>query len=147
FDRLCKEFEQMDPLTYHVLLAEKSAKLLPRLAKASNGLENGATLFATFILGAIAADGKVSEDEYLLCYPALRLFFGDEIDYNTVKHAVKFFKPESKELKECVNALVDALGEDDEDLKADAILVCMMICAIDGKISLKEKKWIKQLID
>ena len=25
------------------------------------------------------------------------------------------------------------------------IIVCLMVCAIDGKISGKEKKWIKQL--
>ena len=42
--------------------------------------------------------------------------------------------------------MVDILGELDDELKDDIVIVCMMICAIDGKISLKEKNWIKQLI-
>lgn len=146
FNQLCKEFEQLDTLNYSALLAEKSLKLLPALSKITSDGLTGIAMYATFILGAIVADGKVSEEEYLLCYPLLHEFFGDNVDYNDVKRAAKSLKPESKDLKKCVNALIDALGETDEELKSDAIIVCMMICAIDGKISLKEKNWIKQLI-
>ena len=43
--------------------------------------------------------------------------------------------------------MVDLIGLFSEDIKADIIVVCMLICAIDGNISAKEKNWIKQLID
>ena len=33
------------------------------------------------------------------------------------------------------------------ELKEDIVLVCMMVCAVDGKISYKERKWINNLID
>ncbi|MGN1076979.1 MAG: hypothetical protein ACI4ST_00530 [Candidatus Gallimonas sp.] len=59
---------------------------------------------------------------------------------------VKAFSPEGKELKQVVDYVVDLLGELDEELKADIITVCLLVCAIDGKISKKEEKYIRQLI-
>ncbi len=146
FDLLCKEFEEMDSETYAALLLEKSATLVPALSLISaNGL-SGIAIFSTFIFGAIAADGRLSEEEYTLVYPLLHAFFGDKIDYESCKKAVKSMRAESKDLKDTANEMVDVLGELSEDLKDDIILVCLMICSIDGKISLKEKQWIKKLI-
>ena len=93
-----------------------------------------------------AADGKLSEEEFALCRPLFSAFFGENVDFSTCKKAAALLKPESRELKKCVNDLVDMLGKLSDDLKEDVILICMMLCAIDGKISLKEKRWIKQLI-
>lgn len=146
FNLICKEFEQLDSLSYGVILAKKSAKILPALKNITKDGLTVAAIYSTFILGAIVADGRISEEEYALCYPLLRAFFGEEIDYNDVKKAVKLLKTESKELKRNVDEMVDILGELDDELKDDIVIVCMMICAIDGKISLKEKNWIKQLI-
>ena len=146
FDLLCKEFEEMDGETYTALLLEKSATLVPALSLiTANGL-SGIAIFSTFIFGAIAADGRLSEEEYVLVYPLLHAFFGDEIDYETCKKAVKSMRAESKDLKETADEMVDVIGELSEDLKDDIILVCLMICSIDGKISHKEKQWIKKLI-
>lgn len=33
-----------------------------------------------------------------------------------------------------------------EELKENIIIVCLLICAVDGKVSPKEKTWIKQLV-
>lgn len=146
FDRICKEFEQLDVKNYASILTEKSRKIVPALAELSHDGITGVTVFATFILGAIAADGKLSEEEYLLCYPLIRVFFGNEIDYDDAKRVMKKLKTEREQLKKDVDDMVDLLGELSDELKDDIVIVCMMICAIDGKISPKEKKWIKQLI-
>ncbi len=146
FDELCKTFEAMDAQTYTALLVEKSATVLPALALVTGGIAEGAATFATFILGAIAADGKLAEEEYVLCEPFFRAFFGDKADFETCRKTAALLKPESRELKKCVNDMTDLLGRLSDDLKDDLVLICMMICAIDGKISLKEKLWIKQLI-
>ena len=136
----------MDPLTYSVLLAEKSLKIIPALALIEQSGVSAVADYATFILGAMAADGRLSEDEYLVCEPLLKAFFGESIDYATCKSMVKMLRSETRELKRAVASMVDIFGQLSEELKSDIILVCMMICAIDGKISLKEKMWIKQLI-
>jgi uncharacterized tellurite resistance protein B-like protein len=146
FDRLCKEFEEMDSLSYSVILTEKSAKVIPALSVVMDDGLSGVAIFAMFVMAAIAADGRLSEDEYALCYPLLHAFFGDEIDYEKIKSVVKQFKREGKELKKVANEMVDIFGQLSEDLKDDIIIICMMICAVDGKISLKEKNWIKKLI-
>ena len=56
-------------------------------------------------------------------------------------------KDETKELKDRADLIIDEYGKLDQDLKYDLCLVCMLICAVDGKISNKEKKWLQQLID
>ncbi len=146
FDQICKEFETLDVLTYSAVLAAKSAEILPALTAVTGTAEDGASVFALFILGSIAADGKLSEEEYLVLYPLLHTFFGDELNYDDCRKAALALRPESRELKKCVNDMVDLLGQLSDELKSDIILVCLMICAVDGKVSLKEKRWIKQLI-
>ena len=54
--------------------------------------------------------------------------------------------PEQRELKKSVDEMVDVLGLLSDDLKDDIITVCLLICAVDGKVSLRERNWIKQLI-
>ena len=146
FNRLCKEFEELDVLSYSAILAKKSLKVIPALSEAAGSGLDGVTVFATFILGAIAADGKLSEEEYLLCYPLLHAFFGDEINYEECKFAARLLRPESRELKKAVKDMVDVFGNLSEELKDDIIIICLLICSIDGKISLKEKNWIKKLL-
>ncbi len=146
FNKLCKEFEQIDATTYRALLAEKSLKVLPALMAITEDGLSGAEIFATFIMGAIAADGKLSEEEYLLVYPLLSLFFGDSVNYEDCKKAVRSLRKESNELKKIVDEMVDVIGLVSDDLKDDIIIVIMLITAIDGKISLREKNWIKKLI-
>lgn len=146
FDKLCKEIENLDVLSYGAVLAEKSVKVLPALSVVCGGRLDGAEAFATFIMGAIAADGRLSEEEYLICYPLLRAFFGDSVNYEDCRRAALLLKPESRELKKAVKDMLDVFGALSEDLKDDIIVICMLICSVDGKISLKEKSWIKKLI-
>jgi len=146
FDLLCKEFEQMDLTSYTSYLAEKSLNVLPALeAIAEDGID-GAAIFFSFIMGAIVADGKLAEEEYLIMSPLLKAFFGKTVAYEECKKLFKNYKKETKELKIVVDHMVDVLGLLSDELKNDIVIICLMICAIDGKVSLKEKKWIKQLI-
>ena len=146
FDMLCKEFEETDVLTYSAVLTEKALKLIPALTLITEDGLSGIAVFSTFILGAVAADGKLAEEEYLLISPQLRAFFGTSIDYEDCKKLLRQLKPESKQLKKAADEMVDILGLLSDELKNDLILVCLMICAIDGNVSRKEKQWIKQLI-
>lgn len=146
FNRLCKEFEELDVLSYGAILGKKSLKVIPALSAITDDGLDGVTIFATFVLGAIAADGKLSEEEYLLGYPLLYTFFGNEIDYESCKRAARLLRPESRELKRAVNEMADVFGQLSEELKEDIVIICMLICSVDGKISLKEKNWIKKLL-
>ncbi len=147
FYEICKEVEKMDVLTYSTVLAEKSLKILPVLNEITEDEIEATTIFATFIMGSIVADGKIQEEEYILLYPMLYTFFGDSVDYEDCKEIAKEFKQEGKELKQYIDYIVDIFGLISDELKEDIITVCLLICAIDGNISAKEKNWIRQLID
>lgn len=136
----------MDVLSYVALLGIKSKRILPALIDITQDGETGVEIFASFIIGAIAADGRLSETEYELLSPLLHAFFGEELDYETCKKAFRKMAPEQRELKKSVDEMVDVLGLLSDDLKDDVITVCLLICAVDGKVSLRERNWIKQLI-
>ncbi len=146
FDLLCKEFEQIEPEKYAMYLTLKSAEITPILKSAAVDGLCGVIIFFSFILGAIAADGKLAPEEYKLIYPLLNVFLGDSINYDDAKKVFKSLRKENKELKNVTAKMIDILALLSDDLKNDIVIICMMICAIDGKISSKEKKWIMQLI-
>lgn len=136
----------MDVLSYVALLGIKSKRILPALIDITQDGETGVEIFASFIIGAIAADGRLSETEYELLSPLLHAFFGEELDYETCKKAFRKMALEQREFKKSVDEMVDVLGLLSDDLKDDIITVCLLICSVDGKVSLRERNWIKQLI-
>lgn len=146
FDKLCKEFEQLNPVEYAAILAAKSARIVPALNAISEDGVGGAELLADFVLCSIVADGKLSEEEFLVMKPMMDVFFGEFFNYEDCKETVKLIKRDGKQFKKYLDETVDMIGQLSEDLKDDIILVCLLICAIDGKVSAKEKAWIKQLI-
>jgi len=147
FNKLCKAFEEMDPQTFGAVIAEKSVAIVAALSAITKSGLDGMTIYLNFILCSIAADGKLAEEEYMVLKPAFEKLAGKEVSY---EDAVAIFKAagldKAKDYKNLVDEMVDILGMISLDLKRDVIIVCMMVCSIDGKISRKEKKWIKQLI-
>lgn len=146
FNKLCKEVESLNPLEYAGIVAAKTAKILSALRELTDEPADSIGLLASFMIASVYADGKLDEAEYLLMLPMLKIFLGENYDYDTAKAVVRAFRPEGKELKKVVDCIVDLLGEVSEELKTDIITVCLLICAVDGKITLKEKNYIKQLI-
>lgn len=146
FNRLCKICEELDPVEYGAIIAGKALKIIPALNEITDDPDRTNAMLAAFMLASICADGKLDENEYVLMLPMLHAFFGNGFDFETAKALVKEFRPEGKELKEIVDFIVDILGEVSEELKDDIITVCLLICAVDGKITRKEKNYIKQLI-
>ena len=147
FNLLCKEVEDLDPLTYSDVLRAKSAKLITALAIINRDGITGVQIFSSFVIQAIMADGKLDKAEYELIRPGLEAFVGEEISYEDAKAAFKAVKKDIKEDRYVVDLMVDILGELSEELKEDVVIVTMLICAADGKISMREKNWIKQLIE
>ncbi len=147
FSKLCKAVEEMDPSVYAEVITRKSADIIAALSAITQSGKDGVTIYLTFILTSIAADAKLDESEYRMIRPMLEKAMEREITYEVAK---KFFTDAGldnpKEYKRAVDQMVDLLGMVSMDLKRDIVIVCMMVCAVDGKISSKEKKWIKQLI-
>ena len=148
FSRICKAMEEMDPDTYVSIVSEKSTDIIRALSNITEDGFSGLTIFIDFVLCAVAADGKLSEDEFYLIKPLLEKAVGMELTYEDGKdifYAGGLDKP--KDYNKTVKMMVDLLELVSPKLKEDIVLVCMMVCAVDGKISYKERKWINNLID
>ena len=146
FDELCKEAEDIDFETRCAILRGKSDELLPLLSAKSEVGESGADILSLFLLSAMTADGRLTEEEYKLLHPLLESFLGENINYNDAKKAVSSMRKENREMKKISEEMVSVLAEFSEDLRKEIVLVIMMICAADGKISLLERSWIKRLL-
>lgn len=145
FAKLCNECEKLSTVERGALLTAKSVKVLAKLHLLDiPGLDPVETL-ASFILGSIVADGKVNEQEYLLMYPALVKVFGDDFDFNSIKESFAKDYEGKKAVKDYTKDLMTILNETDESLQEDIVMICLMVVAIDGKVSLKERNYIRRL--
>lgn len=145
-DDLCKEFEEMDALTYTAVLTEKAKTVIPALDAIMVDDEDGVMLLATFIIGAVVSDGDLSVEEFAVTFPLFHAFFGEELGYAECDYIVRKMRRESRQLKRFVGDMIHVFGQLSEELKNDVVLILLMICAIDGKVSPQEKRWIKKLL-
>lgn len=146
FNELCAIAEELSPEEYTAVLIAKTKQILPALHKVTDDGIETLKLYAAFLISSVCADGKIDETEYLLLLPTLKAVFGPDFDYADAKRLARELRPETRQFKAAMNRILDEIGEVDEDLKDDLVIVSLLICAIDGKITAKEKRYIKQLI-
>ena len=148
FDTLCKQLEQMDPTTFADIFSKKSDDVIKSLVALTADGTDGVTAYLQFILASVAADGVLSKPEFLLLKPMFDKMAEKDVSY---EEGVEIFKglgldkPEA--YKNIIDTMVDIIGLVDEDMKDDIILLCLLVCAIDGEITKEEKDWIKQLAE
>ena len=148
FDTLCKKLEQMDSATFADIFAEKSDDVISALVALTADGKDGVTAYLQFILASVAADGALSKPEYILLKPMFDRMADKDTTY---EEAVEIFKglgldkPEA--YKDIVDTMVDIIGLVDEKMKDDIVLLCLLVCAIDGEVTKEEKDWIRQLAE
>lgn len=145
FKKLCEQCEQMSSAERGVLLASKSVSVLKGLRELDVRGADAVKTFAAFVIGSVAADGIFDEKDYLYIYPSLVKVFGEDFDFDIIKDALKQAKSMKKELDKYTRELIKIIGEADEDLLADVVILCLLITSIDGKVSLKERRYIRRL--
>lgn len=146
FNELCRSVEELSPLEYAAVLGRTSLKIMPAIRAFSEDGRTCAEVLAAFVIASVYADGKLDESEYLLMAPLLKAFFGEDFDFEDAKKLAKEWRKEGRAVKKEVDYLVDFLSTLSEELKGDIIFACLLMCAVDGKVSLKEKSYIRQLM-
>lgn len=147
FDALCKKLETMESEKFVEYFNEASVNVISKLSSLSAHGVDGISAYLQFILASVAADGKMTTEEYVLLKP---LFDRIAKKDTTYEEAVEIFKnmgldsPDA--YKEVVDTMVDIIGLVDEDLKDDIVFLCLLVCAVDGEVTQVEKDWIKQLV-
>ena len=83
FDDLCSVLENLDPRTYRDLMMKKTQDILVAFGAMSEDTEDCIALYCDFLLCAVAADGVLTEEEFLLS--SLRTKDGiDKAEYEKV---------------------------------------------------------------
>ena len=146
FENIMKDYEKLTSVERGLILTEKSVGILAKLAALDIEELNPVDTLAAFIIGSVAADGKLPEKEYLLIYPALVKTFEQDFDFETIKKGFESDKDTRREIAEHTKDLIRILELVDDELFEDIIILCLCVVTIDGKVSLREKRYIKQLI-
>ena len=141
----CKKFEKLSTFERFALLANKSFIITNKLSELGLNVNDSLSLIATFILGSIVSDGEVNEKEFLLMYPALLRTFGDNFDFDSIKEAFQNDFKKRNELKNYLKDILSLLNSVSNELKEDIIDICFAIVTIDGKLSLKERIYMRKL--
>ncbi len=144
FKKLCNELEALNPIERGVILAEKSVSVIKGLSGLNIPLDPVKTL-VTFIIGSVVSDNSINEKDYLYIYPSLVKAFGNDFDFISAKQAIGLAKDIKKEITKYTKEMISIISVCDEALAADIISLCLLITSVDGKISLKEKRYIRQL--
>lgn len=144
FKKLCNELEALNPIERGALLAEKSVSVVRGLSELDLPFNPVETL-VSFIIGSVVSDGTFNEKDYLYIYPSLVKAFGNDFDFLSSKQALQIAKDIKKEISKDTKELLSVIALCDEELAADIVALCLLVTSVDGKISLKEKRYIRQL--
>ena len=144
FKKLCNTLEELNPVERGVILAEKSVSVVKGLRGLNIPLDPVKTL-VTFIIGSVVSDNSINEKDYLYIYPSLVKAFGNDFDFISAKQAIGLAKDIKKEITKYTKEMISIISVCDEELATDIISLCLLITSVDGKISLKEKRYIRQL--
>ncbi len=144
FKKLCNTLEELNPIERGVILAEKSVSVIKGLSGLNIPLDPVKTL-VSFIIGSVVSDNSINEKDYLYIYPSLVKAFGNDFDFNSAKQAIGLAKDIKKEITKYTKEMISIINMCDEELATDIISLCLLITSVDGKISLKEKRYIRQL--
>lgn len=145
FKRLCDSYEALTGVERGILLEEKTVTVMAKLHSLAIPGIDPVSVLAGFIIGSVAADGRINEKEYVMIYPALVRAFGGDFDFASVKESFRRDKDGRRMIAKYTEQMIAILDLLDEDIKNDIITLCLCIVAIDGKISFKEKNYIKRL--
>lgn len=148
FDTLCKVLEDMDTESYNDAINRTSARVITGLMDITEDGESAIGIYIDFIMCAVAADGRLTREEYLMLKPSLDLLLNKDTTYGD---AQKIFYDSGLDnpgdYKIVMDKMIDILGKVDPTLKDDIILLCLMVCAVDGNVADEEKAWIRQLAE
>lgn len=142
FNKLCNELENLSAVERGVMLAEKSVSVVRGLRELDLPSDPVKTL-VTFILGSVVSGEAIDEKAYLYIYPSLIKAFGEE--YISEKQALRLAKDIKKEISRDTKDLISVINLCNEELAIDIVSLCLLVTSVDGKISLKEKRYIRQL--
>ncbi len=144
FQALCNQVEALTPAERGALIAEKSLAVVAGLHALALPVDPVETL-ASFIIGSVISDGKIDERDLINIDPALTEALGQACDLAGLERSIKVSRDLRKEVSDFTTQMLSVLAAVDEQLGADIVLLCLLVTSTDGKVSMREKRYIRQL--
>lgn len=145
FKRLCDAFEELPSDKRALLLKEKSAGVLSRLRETASADTDSVSVLARFMIGSCVMDGRINENEYFIIYPALVRVFGADFDFDTLKYTFRRDREGRRAAAGYSRDMLCLMNNADDELKRDIIELMLCVLSTDGRITLKEKLYIRRL--
>lgn len=145
FKKICDTFEGLSALERRQLLEEKSGSIFHELQSRTTPKNDPKEIFAGFLIGSAMIDGKLNEMEYLLMYPSLVRTFGEDFDFRSLKESFRHNRDGKRLVSDYAEKVLGILRFSGEKLKRDVVILCLCATSMDGKITLKEKRYIRRL--
>lgn len=146
FDELCRSTEQIDPQTRDGLIRESCEKALQGMTAVLGDAGAADDFFMGLVLGAVISDGKIVKSEFDLIKPLIEKATGRTVTAEQATEYMKSSGEERKDLGEATATLAAAFGSISRELQKDIVLLCLLICSVDGEISQREKEWLGKLL-
>ena len=145
-DDRCREIEGMDPDELSERIATLSAKIADELEDFSTEEVSGKEVCVFFMMTAISADGAMNRKEYQYVSPAIEALFGEEVTFEGMQAEAEEGVKLLEDSGSVVGFLDDIAEQTSNDVRDDIIQLTILISAVDGMISDKEKDWIGKLM-
>lgn len=145
-EKVCADVEKLDPITFAKLIGEKSESVMNRMTEVVGSHDDAVTLFSVLVFGAANSDGKLDEKEFGLIKPLIEEAVEEEVTYEEAIAFMEGVRTQKAQFNKMISALSEMFGAVDDELKTDIVMLCLLICASDGKISKREKNWLAKFV-
>ena len=143
-DQLCEEVlkeELMMAITKYTMQAASTCM------RYTEDPEEASMMLGVLTWAAIIADGRLSEEEFRLLYPGLKIAKGNDATIEECRALAMQLFDEGENYQAIATYFAEEyLSQWKADEKENVIKCCIAICAIDGNISVKEKQWLRDLL-
>lgn len=146
-DMLIAEYNALSKADKEDALGKYTIKALTSCVMYSDDPEEATLALGVLTYAAILADDRIADEELMLLYRGLQVSLGGEVDWdecqmiaaNTLNNKEDFIVG----AEEFAQNYLSMWKEND---KEDVIMLCIVLCAIDGVISDKGKVWLNELV-
>ena len=145
FKKICHEVEALSPEERTALLVEKAIVVVKRLHVLQIEGVDPVDALVSFLVGSAVSDGSLSEKDLLRIDPLLEQAFGEFCDVLGIEKKLKVSRDVRKEITKYSQELLKVISDADESLCYDILLICLLVTSVDGKITLKEQNYLRQI--
>ena len=139
---LYKTVEKMPKAELFIKIQESSLEIIPTLQAISGEDKDSVMLYCLFLHTVLALDGRLADEEYASVAPLCKAMFGETFNYEACKAQVRKFS-DNKEIQDQMIMLIRGLPE---EIAYEMLFVVIAICAIDGKVSKRERDFIEKIV-